>query len=91
MRFIRAILLLFITFWLLMMVGCPGLYDSRRTFVAHSHFYDVPSEKTKQELNEAHRLDRRDIIVYEIIMAAVLAAAIYGFIRAGRKTGSHDA
>jgi len=85
MKAIRIFLLLFISFWLLIMVGCPGMYDSRRTAVAFSHYYDAPSDKTKQELDEAHRLDRRDIFVYESIMAAILAAALYGFTRVGRK------
>ena len=89
MRFIRVILFLFMVFWLLLMVGCPGLYDSHRSFVAHSHYYDAPSEKTKQELDEAHRLDRRDILVYESVMALILGAAIYGFIRVDRKAESH--
>jgi len=91
MRFIRAILLLFMAFWLLIMVGCPGLYDSHRTAVAYRHYFDNKNDETRHEVDAALRLDRRDIIVYEIIMAAVLAAAIYGFIRAGRKTESHDA
>jgi hypothetical protein len=89
MRAIRILLLLFMTFWILLMAGCPGMYDSIRMQRAFNHYYDAPNEKTRQDLDEARRLDRRDILVYESIMAAILGAAIYGFIRAGRKVDNH--
>jgi hypothetical protein len=85
MRVIRIFLLVFISFWILLMAGCPGMYDSKRTFTAFHHYYDSPSKETQRELDEAHRLDRRDILIYESVMAIVLGGAIYGFIRAGRK------
>jgi len=59
--------------------------------VAHRHYYDSPSDETRRELDEAHRLDRRDILVYESIMAVVLAAAIYGFVRLEKRRESHVA
>ena len=74
-----------------MMAGCPGLYDSHRSAVAHRHYYDSPSDETRHELDAARRLDGRDILVYESIIAVVLAAAIYGFIRAGKRVESHVA
>ena len=83
MRVIRILLFLFMTFWILLMVGCPGLYDSRRMAVAFNHYHDAQTDATRHELDEARRLDRRDILVYESFMAAILGAAIYGFIRAG--------
>ena len=90
MRVSRIILLLFISFWLFLMAGCPGLYDSHRTAVAYRHYFDNKNDETRHQVDAALKLDRRDIIVYEIIMTAILIAAIYGFVRAGRKTESHD-
>ena len=91
MRVLRIVLLLFISFWLFLMAGCPGMYDSHRTAVAYHHYFDNKNDETRYEVDAALKLDRRDIFVYEIIMAAILATAIYGFIRAGRKTKRHDA
>lgn len=91
MRVIRVILLVFISFWLSLMLGCPGIYDSHRTAVAYRHYFDNKNDETRREVDAARKLDRRDIVVWEIIMAAVLAGAIYGFIRAGRRTESPDA
>lgn len=87
----RIFLPLFIGFWLVLMVGCPGTYDSRRSAIAHKHYFDAPSDETRLDVAEAHRLDKRGILVSEVIMAAILAAAIYGFIRTGKKAESHGA
>jgi len=91
MRGIRILLLVFMTFWILLMAGCPGLHDTIRMQRAFNNYHDAPSEKTRQELEEARRLDRRDIFIIEGIMAAILGAAIYGFIRAGRRVHDHVA
>jgi len=85
MKVIRIFLLLFMTLWIFLMAGCPAMHDSVRMQRAFNHFYAAPSEKTRQELDEARRLDRRDILVYESVMAVILGATIFGFIRAGRK------
>lgn len=85
MTAIRILLLLFMSFWILLMAGCPGLHDSKRMAVAAHHHHEADTEGTRYELAEAHRLDRRNILIYESIMAAVLGVAIFGFIRAGRR------
>jgi hypothetical protein len=76
-------------FLLLVMAGCPGLYDSKRRAIAYHHYSGTPNEATRIELEEAKRLDRRDILVYELVMAGVLAVAVYAFIRTGRKVQTH--
>jgi hypothetical protein len=91
MSVLRFFLLLFMGFLLLVMAGCPGLYDSNRRAIAHRHYYDAPSEATRIELEEAKRLDRRDIVVYELVMAGVFTVAVYAFIRAGRRAQTHAA
>jgi len=88
MKVVRILSLLFMCLWLFIMAAYPGFYDTARTAVAYSHYYDAPSDITKHELDEARKLDRRDIFVFESIMAAILAAAAYGFIRVGRKKES---
>ena len=85
MRVLRLFLLLFMGFLLLLMASCPGLYDSKRSAIAHRHHYDAPNEVTRIELEEAKRLDRRDILVYQLVMAGVFTVTVYAFIRAGRK------
>jgi len=85
-------------FGLLIMAGGPGLYDSQRRSASHRQFYHAqrqheisPSAETKhaldaatQGLEEAKRLDRRDIIFFEAFMLGILAVSVYGFIRAGK-------
>ena len=78
-------------FLLLVMAGCPGQYDSKRRAIASGHYYDAPNEATHIELEEAKRLDRRDILVYELVMAGVFVGAAYAFIRAGRKVQTNVA
>jgi hypothetical protein len=85
MRAIRILLILFMSFWIIIMAGCPGLYDSRLMALAVQHYNDARTDASRHELDEARRLDRRDILIYEMIMAGVLGAAIYGFIRIGRR------
>lgn len=98
MRVLRTFLLLFMTLVVLLMAGCPGLYDSKRRFSSHRQFYDArrqhetaPTAETqrvldgaRRELDDAKRLDKRDIIVFEIIMLGILGVSIYAFIRAGK-------
>src|ERR1041384_4647494 len=85
MKALRFFLLLLMGFLLLVMAGCPGLYDSKRRAIASRHHYDAHSDATRIELEEAKRLDRRDILVYELVMAGIFAGAVNAFIRAGRK------
>jgi hypothetical protein len=84
MRVLRLFLLLFMGFLLLMMAGCPGLHDKRRA-TAYAHYSATPNETTRIEFEEAKRLDGRDILVYEVVMAGIFAGAVCAFIRAGRK------
>lgn len=53
--------------------------------IAHKQYYAAPSDETRHELDEAQRLDRRDILIFEVIMAAILGAVTYGFICVERK------
>jgi hypothetical protein len=83
----RIILLLFMSLVVWMMVCCPGLWDSKRSFEAHRLYYDAPSEQTRRDLEEAKRLDRRDIMKFELVMIGILGVSAYSFIRA--KTSGH--
>jgi hypothetical protein len=82
---VRALLLLFIVFLLLTMASCPGLWDTKRRAVAHRHYIDSPSQATEKELEDAKRLDRRDIIIFECVMGCIVGLAFYALIRVGRK------
>jgi len=98
MKVLRIFLLLFMAFVLLLMAGCPGLHDSKRSFSSHRHFFDAqrqhetaPSVETQRaldaatrELENAKRLDRRDIMFFEAFMLGILGVAIYAFIRGGK-------
>ena len=56
------------TLILLMMVGCPTLYDSQRQMSAHRHYYRTPNEETKRVLEEVKQRDRREIWICEFVM-----------------------
>ena len=81
MRLLRVFLLLCMGLIVLMMAGCPGLYDSKRRVTAHRHYYDAPNEETKRELENAKRLDRRDIIVFETVMLGIFGVSVFAFVR----------
>ncbi len=85
MRVFKFFLLLFMGFLLFAMVGCPGFYDSKRRAIAHRHYSDSPTQSTRLELEEAKRLDRRDILICELVMAGIFVGAGYVFVRANRK------
>lgn len=85
MTVLRIFLLLFTSLILLLMAGCPGLRDSTRRFTAERHYHDAPSAETRQELNEAKRLDHRDVVVFEFVMLGMFGLSFYAFIRAGKR------
>jgi hypothetical protein len=84
MKVLRIFLLLFMSMVVLMMAGCPAQYDSKRRHTARRHYRDAPSEETRREIEEAKRLDRRDIMVFEFVMLGILGLSVYAFIRAGK-------
>ena len=90
MKVSRMFLLLFMTLVGLLMAGCPGLYDSKRRSVAQRHYGDTPSEETRREIEDAKRLDRRDIMVFEFVMLGILGFSVYAFIRAGKSVHKND-
>ncbi|MGZ5519216.1 MAG: hypothetical protein ACXWJX_16080 [Limisphaerales bacterium] len=85
MRPFRVILLLLMGFVLCVMVAGPGLYDSKRRAMAHSHFAKAPSDTTRMELENAKTLDHRDIFLYELVMVSIFTIAVYAFVRSGKK------
>jgi hypothetical protein len=80
----KFLLILFISVCGCVMVGCPGLYDTRRTRVAWRHYHDAPSETTRRELHDAKRLDRREILVWEAILGAALIGAFVALVRVSK-------
>jgi hypothetical protein len=88
MKVLRIFLLMFMAFVLLLMAGCPGLYDSKRRSEAERRYARAPNEETRRGIEEAKRLDRRDIFVFEMVMAGILGASAYGFVLAGK--GVHE-
>jgi hypothetical protein len=98
MKVLRILLRMFMAFVVLMMAGCPGLYDSKRRFSSHRQFYDARRQHetaptvekqraldlARQELEDAKRLDKRDIMFFEVFMLGVLGVSVYAFIRAGK-------
>jgi hypothetical protein len=78
MKAVRASLLLFMSLIVLMMTGFPAFYDSKRQAVSSRHHRDAPSAATLKELQDARRLDRRDILIFEFAMAGLVALAAFG-------------
>ncbi len=83
MKVIRFLLLVFMISIVLMMVGCPCLQHTTRRAIATRHYYDAPSDRTEREVDEAKRLDRRDILVFELVMAGLFVLSLRGYDRVG--------
>jgi len=82
---LRWAFILFMSFTLLAMVGCPGLYDSKRRAVASRHYFDSPNEMTKRALEAAKADDRREILICEIVMAAIFGLSLFTYVRFERR------
>jgi hypothetical protein len=44
-------------------------------------------KQAEQERQDAKRLDRRDLLVFELFMLGILGLSVYAFVRAGRAEG----
>jgi hypothetical protein len=79
----RICLLLFMGLIFLLTIGYPGLHDSIRYHKAYSAYRNAPNEQTQRALQDAKRLDHRNIMIFECIMFGILGLSVYSFIRAG--------
>jgi hypothetical protein len=55
-----------------LMIGLPGLQDSRQMATAMHHYYDSPNDATRKEIEEARIADRKQIIKIELVLGAFL-------------------
>ena len=83
-KVLRIFLLLFMSLILLLMAGCPGLHDTKRMALAWRHYNDAPSEETRREIDDAKRLNNREIMVFEVVMLGIFGLSLFAFIRAGK-------
>jgi hypothetical protein len=81
----RILLAIFMAFVVLCMISLPGLWDTKRRMHASRVHFSAPSEETRAALEEAKRLDRKDILRFELTCAVILGTAIYFYIRAKPK------
>jgi hypothetical protein len=86
MRIQRTFLLSIMVSLLLVMAGCPGLYDSKRRKIAFHNYYEAPNEITRAAFQEAKRLDGKRILVCELTMAALFGLAAYVYVRTKGRT-----
>jgi hypothetical protein len=84
----KWMLILAISCLILMMIGFPGLYDSRRMGEAYRQYRDAPSEQTRNELREARISDRWHIVFFELAFGGVLAASWWALVRVEKS--SHE-
>ena len=84
MKFLRISLLLFMSFILFLMVACPAFHHTNRLKLAVRHYNDAPSPGTQREIEEANRLDNKDMFFLELVMAGVFGLSIYAFTRSRR-------
>ena len=89
MKIVRAILFFLFVSLLLAMAGCPGLWDTKRRRIAFHNYRETPSEVTKAALVEAKRLDRRNIIVFEVVMGGIACVAALALLRMKEPSASH--
>ena len=88
MRIRRIVILLFMGLVAFVMVTWPALTSghSKRTRTAYRNFFESRTEETRLALEEAKRLDRKDMLRFELTCTLVLATAARFFIRAKPKS-----
>jgi hypothetical protein len=100
MRIVRVLLLLFIGFVVLLMVCLPTASHTKRTRQAFREYFEAQRadeagstaetkrlvEVARLKVEEAKRLDRKQILVIELVMLGILVGVGFGFMRAGRRT-----
>jgi hypothetical protein len=77
----KWVLILAISCLILVMLGFPGLYDSRTMAEAHRQYRDTPSEQTRQALQDAKASDRRHILIFEVAFGGLLAILFWALLR----------
>jgi hypothetical protein len=96
---VRVLLLFLMGLIVLMMVSCPAMRHTKRTKMAFKEFFEARRadeagstaetkrmlEAARSKVEDARRLDRRENIIFEVVMLGVLGAAGYGFARAGKR------
>ena len=81
----KPLLILFICGWAFMMLSFSGLYDTRRTALAWHHYHDMRSDATRREIEDAKRLDRREILMWETALGTVLIWPVVALVRLTKK------
>jgi hypothetical protein len=98
-RIVRVLLLLLIGFVVLLMVACPAMQHTtwtrsalRQSFEAQRADETGPTAETKRlveaarlKVEEAKRMDLKQMFFIELVMLGILFAAGYVFVRAGRQ------
>jgi hypothetical protein len=79
-------LILAISCLIVMMIGFPGCYDSKRRADAHRQYRDAPTEQTRTVLQDAKASDRRHILVFEVALGCVLAVLWWALVRTNKNT-----
>jgi predicted alternative tryptophan synthase beta-subunit len=98
MKVLRTLLLLWMGLVVWVMVSYPPLYDSevrrtamRQSFEARRAHESAPNpetlravEEAKRQVAEAKRLDKKNIMVFELVMFGVLGVSVFAFFLLGR-------
>jgi hypothetical protein len=79
-------LIVFISFGIFVMICFPGTYDSRAMAVAWGHYHDAPSDKTRQEIQDARRSDHWHIFVCELVFGAIRVWPVIALIQTSKRT-----
>ena len=86
MKVVRILILLFMVFVAVWMVAFPLMFHSKRLHEARRAHAEAPSEGTRLGLEEAIRLDWKDLKLFEIRCVGILLVFGYLFIRTKPKT-----
>lgn len=68
-----------------MMLIFPGLHDTRRMALAVQRYHEAPSDATRAELEDAKRLDRGEILIWEAALGVVLIWPVVALVRLAEK------
>jgi hypothetical protein len=85
MKLFRLAILLFMALLIILIIGLPGLQDSRRTFNAWSHYHETPNDEKRKELDAARAADKVQTVKIRCVLVFALGASGFLFYKLGKQ------
>ena len=78
-------LLLVMSLTALIMVGLPGMVDSKSKRTAVANYRDTPNQATRKEVDDAKKADLRSVLPFEIGLGVLLCTVIFIYARSEKQ------